>query len=100
MVKPLAYDGSASEQTIKCGFTPRTVRVYNMTDGSEVYTSDHLQVHPTVASRGGRKTNGADGVVSWLAAAAGITIVDGGFTVGTDSACNAADTQYHAIVTN
>lgn len=100
MVKPLAYDGSASEQTVECGFTPRTVRVVNMTDGSEVYTSDYLQKHPTVASRGGLKVNGADGVRSWLAAAAGIVIVDGGFTVGTDAACNAASTQYHAIVTN
>lgn len=100
MVMPLSYNGSASEKTVECGFTPRTVRVVNMSNGSEVYTSEIAQKHPTVASRGGLKINGADGVRSWLAAAAGITIVEGGFTVGTDAACNAAGTQYHAIITN
>ena len=98
--QPLAYDGSASEKTVTVGFSPRIVRVVNMTDGSEVYQSTYLAKHPTAARRGGLKINGADGVRSWLTVAEGIQLGDLGFTVGTDAACNAASTQYHAEVSN
>ena len=98
--KPLSYDGSASPKTVFVGFTPRTVRVTSMDDGSEVFVDELLSQQATVAQRGGLKVNGADGVRSWLTLAEGITIVDGGFEVGTDAACNDAGVQFHVIVTD
>lgn len=95
-----AYVGESTAKTVTVGFQPRAVIVTNTDTGSRVEVDEFLARHETVAKRGGRKTNGADGVVSFLAVAAGITITTGGFTVGSDAACNSDGIQYTYEVTD
>ena len=83
-----AFLGTGAEQTITLGYQPRAVIVTNLDDGSEVRVDEFMAGGSTVAKRGGLKINGADGVRSFLAAAAGIVLTSSGFTVGTDDACN------------
>ena len=83
------------------GFWPRSIRVINGTDGSEVFLTDYMAQHPTVASRGGMKVNGADGVRSFLPVAEGLSAVTAvGFDVGTDAAVNTDGVKYFYTATN
>lgn len=90
-----AYVGTGAEQLIVCGFQPRKVVVTNTDTGSQVELTEFLADHETAAKRGGRKTNGADGIVSFLAATAGITLEVSGFKVYTDAACNASGIGFY-----
>ena len=102
-LKTGSYVGNGTELAVKVGFWPRTVEVVNGTDGSSLLLTDHMAKHPTTANRGGLKVNGADGVRSYLAPAAGMTIDDAtgsGFSVFTDASCNTADVVYFYRATN
>ena len=102
-VKTGSYVGNGTELAVKIGFWPRTVEVVNGADGSSLLLTDHMAKHPTAASRGGLKGNGADVARSFLAAAAGMTLDDAtgsGFSVLTDASCNSSGVTYFYRATN
>lgn len=72
----------------KVGFEPKRVRIYRMAAGA-YDVAEHLK---GMDDDSFLKTNGADGVRS-LVASEGVTLLDTGFSVGTDdSVNNAGDT--------
>jgi len=81
------FRGTGAAQTItEAGFRPRKVKVTHLGDGSTVELVDGEEA--VAADAGGLLTPDDGSAKSFLSAAAGLTITDSGFTVGTSAACN------------
>jgi len=83
-----SFIGTGAAKEIDLDFTPRYVKVVNMTtrDSAEKFAEAEVS-----GSEGGIKRPVGGGAVTALAAAAGITLGERKFTVGTDAAVNGAD---------
>ena len=85
-IKTGTYAGTGSLVTVTLGFTPKYLRILNITDGTE--TIDFID---TMTAATDIKTDTAVAGVTTN----GITLTTGGFTVGTDGAANTSGKTYH-----
>lgn len=81
-----SFIGTGVAKDIPLDFTPRYVKVVNLTDMS----SAEKFAESDVATKEGGLSTSALGAVAALTAAQGITLGERKFTVGTDNACNGA----------
>lgn len=85
-MKAGTFIGTGAAQDIKLNFNPTFVHIINTDDLSECMN----HINNDVSTKEGGFKRVAAGTRTALAAAAGITLGDNKFSVGTDASCNAS----------